>query len=98
MVAAEVLELLRLSGVNLRVDGARLIAESNSPLTNDLRVLIRDHKPGLIQALTSCETDASFAWSLIYPDGRTAKAYFCPRVTRERALSVYPEAIDAKKS
>jgi len=49
---AEILDQLHHNGVRLRVAGDRLVAESNSPLTDDTRALIRANKPRLLRELS----------------------------------------------
>ena len=51
-VATEILDQLCRSGVRLRTEGSRLIAESKSPLTDDTRALIRRHKPDLLREIS----------------------------------------------
>jgi hypothetical protein len=49
---AEILDRLQHNGVRLRAEGDRLVAESNSPLTDDTRALIRANKPRLLRELS----------------------------------------------
>lgn len=53
MGAPDVLHLIRESGLTLTADGDRLIVTPSDRLTDDLRTLIRDNKPGVLNALES---------------------------------------------
>lgn len=53
MGAPDVLHLIRESGLTLTSDGDRLIVTPSDRLTDDLRTLIRDNKPGILDALES---------------------------------------------
>ena len=55
MGASDLLGRLALAGVKLSTDGAQLIAEPRAALTDELRTLIRDHKPELLAALSPIE-------------------------------------------
>jgi hypothetical protein len=52
MTTSEVIGQLALAGVRLSVNGDRLIVESQTALTDDLRGLIRENKTALLQALS----------------------------------------------
>ncbi len=51
MGASDLLGRLALAGVRVSKDGANIVAEADSPLTDDLRALIRDNKAALLGAL-----------------------------------------------
>lgn len=51
MGAPDILNLIRDSGLSLTVDGARLIVMPAEKLTDELRTLIRVHKPEILAAL-----------------------------------------------
>lgn len=51
MLASDVLERLSAYGVRLEREGAALVAMPKAALTDELRALIRDHKPALLDAL-----------------------------------------------
>lgn len=53
MCAADVLHLIRESGLTVTADGDRLIVNPADRLTDDLRTLIRDNKPDVLVALES---------------------------------------------
>lgn len=53
MGAPDVLHLIRESGLTLTTDGVRLIVTPSDRLTDDLRTLIRNNKPGVLDALES---------------------------------------------
>ena len=53
MGAPDVLNLIRASGLALTADGDRLIVTPSDRLTDDLRTLIRNNKPGVLDALES---------------------------------------------
>lgn len=53
MGASAVLHLIRESGLTLTTDGDRLIVTPSDRLTDDLRTLIRNNKPGVLDALES---------------------------------------------
>lgn len=53
MGAPDVLHLIREYGLTLTADGDRLIVTPSDRLTDDLRTLIRDNKPGVLNALES---------------------------------------------
>lgn len=53
MGTPDVLHLIRESGLTLTADGDRLIVTPSDRLTDDLRTLIRDNKPGVFNALES---------------------------------------------
>ncbi len=48
---SEILDRLRHLGVNVRTDGSRLIVAPRDALTDELRTLIRQHKPALVAVL-----------------------------------------------
>ena len=50
-VVAEILGRLHQRGICIKAQGGRLIAESASALSDDIRILIRDHKPELLKLL-----------------------------------------------
>jgi hypothetical protein len=54
MGAAGVLHRLQQRGVQLRIRGTTIVAAPREVLTDELRALIRKHKPELINALKSC--------------------------------------------
>lgn len=51
MTGPEILDRLRHLGVNVRTDGSRLIVAPRDGLTDELRTLIRENKPALVEAL-----------------------------------------------
>ena len=51
MLAAEILERLTACGVRLKRDADALVASPRAALTDELRKLIREHKPELLEAL-----------------------------------------------
>ncbi|MHB1091534.1 hypothetical protein [Thiobacillus sp.] len=53
MGAADVLHLIRESGLTVTADGDRLIVNPTDRLTDHLRTLIRDNKPDVLVALES---------------------------------------------
>ena len=53
MGAPAVLHLIRESGLTLTADGGRLILTPSDRLTDDLRTLIRNNKPGVLDTLES---------------------------------------------
>lgn len=57
MGAPDVLHLIRESGLTLTTDGDRLIVTPSDRLTDDLRTLIRNNKPGVLNALESEATE-----------------------------------------
>jgi hypothetical protein len=57
MGAPDVLARLSARGVRLERDGAALVATPKAALTDELRALIRQHKPELLQALSGDSGD-----------------------------------------
>lgn len=59
---------------------------------------IREHKAGIIDALTDGEAEHAQrpAWRLHSPDGESLDVFFCPAVTQADALSDYPHATKAE--
>lgn len=53
MGAPDVLHLIRESGLTMTADGNRLIVTPSDRLTDNLRTLIRDNKPGVLDLLES---------------------------------------------
>ena len=95
MTASAILEALKVKGVRLTRDGGDLIATPRAALTDELRALIREHKPELLQALTAepSTTDKDF-FRTILGDSRLAQyvgADAEERAARVRAqLEEYP--------
>lgn len=59
--------------------------------------VIREHKAGIIEALTAEEPSEVWpAWRLHFTDGESLDVSFCPSVTRADALSDYPYAIKSE--
>jgi hypothetical protein len=71
-------------------------ATGDGEAVNRWLAVIREHKAGIIEALTAAAPPEMWpAWRLHFPDGESLDVSFCPAVTRTGALSDYPHAIKA---
>lgn len=68
----EILSQLQRAGVRLRAAGDLLIAESNAPLTDSTRALIRENKLALLRQLSRA---VSRFWLIHYSDGRSSASW-----------------------
>lgn len=72
-------------------------ATGDSNAVNRWVPVIREHKAGIIEALTAEERSEVWpAWRLYFTDGESLDVSFCPSVTRADALSDYPYAIKSE--
>lgn len=72
-------------------------ATGDSNAVNRWVPVIREHKAGIIEALTAEERSEVWpAWRLYFTDGESLDVSFCPSFTRADALSDYPHAIKAE--
>src|SRR5438105_3001211 len=55
MSAARVLHRLQERGVHLRIQGDAIVAAPRDALTDELRALIREHKPALLDAMKAAQ-------------------------------------------
>ena len=55
MSAARVLHRLQECGVHLRIQGDAIVAAPRDALTDELRALIREHKPALLDAMKAAQ-------------------------------------------
>lgn len=71
-------------------------ATGDGEAVNRWLAVIREHKAGIIEALTTAAPPETWpAWRLHFPDGESLDVSFCPAVTQAGALSDYPDAIKA---
>ena len=90
MTPAAILSTLKSKGVNLKRDGDDLIATPKAALTDELRTLIRQHKPELLRALVS---DRHWRWNLHYPDGAVLEIRELPEPTEQELQGRYPDVV-----
>lgn len=103
MGATDLLSRLALAGVRLSVVGSdRLLAEPRAALTDELRALIRAHKPDLLAALgeiarRSCAIEpdlleTSGHWLILQAPQRT-EMFFAPPISRGELMARYSGAL-----
>lgn len=72
-------------------------ATGDGEAVNRWLAVIREHKAGIIEALTAAAPPETWpAWRLHFANGESLDVSFCPAVTRAGARSDYPHAIKAE--
>lgn len=92
MGAPDVLHLLMESGLSVTASDGRLIVTPADRLTDETRQLIRDNKPGILDALAF----TSFRWLVHFADREPVEVFTHPDADFIRMMREYPDCVAAE--
>jgi hypothetical protein len=92
MGAPEVLHLLGESGLTVATDAGRLIVTPADRLTDEIRQLIRDNKPGILEVLEF----TSYRWLIHFAEREPLEVFTHPDASISRMLREYPDCVAAE--
>lgn len=90
ITALEAIEMLRILGLSVRLDGAKLFVSPAELIDEDVAWLIRTHKAEIIAALQSNEP--RWAWMVCFST-HSIETYHDPYKTHSEMAAIYPSAI-----
>ena len=92
MAPAAVVAHLTAAGFGIRWAGNRLLVSPADQLTDELRALIREHRPALIDYFQQPPARVRRLWIVQHGDGRWVSHSFTPPASREEVAAWYPLA------
>lgn len=98
ITAIEAIEMLRILGLSVRLDGTKLFVSPAELIDEDVAWLIRTHKAAIIAELQTEKHDhdlALWGWLVVF-SGNAFEVYCHPVATAEEVKRKYPAAILVK--
>ncbi len=93
MAPAALVAHLTAAGFGIRWAGDRLLVSPADQLTDELRALIREHRPALSDYLQQPPASAHRLWIVHHGDGRWVSHSLTPDASREEVAAWYPLAL-----
>ncbi|MDO9460738.1 MAG: hypothetical protein Q7N95_11565 [Alphaproteobacteria bacterium] len=87
----DAIEMLRILGLSVRLDGAKLFVSPADLIDPDVAWLVRTHKAGIIAELL--DDGPRWAWLVRMPDGSTFETYHFSDTTAAGVMMKYPAAL-----
>lgn len=92
ITALEAIEMLRILGLSVRLDGTKLFVWPAELVDDDVRWLVRTHKAEIIAALQTENHDLALrGWQVVF-SGNAIEVYCHPPATVEEVRRKYPAA------
>lgn len=95
ITALDAIEMLRILGLSVRLDGAKLFVSPVELVDSDVAWLVRTHKAAIV---TELQNDApAWAWLLHFASREPLELYRHPPATRAQVQADYPDAVSIQR-